>query len=207
MTSSRSLDGTGHCLHEASSVLPYREGQGRPVSTPPISGDDVRFMRVALELGARARAEGEVPVGAVVVRDGEIVGRGWNHPIGAHDPTAHAEIDALRDAARRLGNYRLPGCDLFVTLEPCAMCAGAIQHARIRRVLWGAADPKTGACGSVVDLFAESRLNHHASAIGGLLAEDCARALQDFFAERRAAARAARRAGGPLDAGPPPAER
>ena len=157
------------------------------------SSDDLRFMREALALAQRAQQAGEVPVGAVVVRDGEIVGRGWNHPIGAHDPTAHAEIGALRDAARTLGNYRLPGCDLYVTLEPCAMCAGAIQHARIRRVVWGAADPKTGACGSVVDLFAEARLNHHATATGGLLAEACAGTLQAFFAERRKAARAARR--------------
>jgi tRNA(adenine34) deaminase len=163
------------------------------VSTPTPSDDDLRFMRAALELAGRARADGEVPVGAVVVRDGTIVGRGWNHPIGAHDPTAHAEIGALRDAARALGNYRLPGCDLYVTLEPCAMCAGAIQHARIRRVVWGAADPKTGACGSVVDLFAEPRLNHHASPVGGLLADECGTALQAFFAERRAAARRARR--------------
>ncbi len=165
------------------------------MSTPPgPDDDDLRFMRAALELAERARAAGEVPVGAVVVRDGAIVGRGWNHPIGAQDPTAHAEVGALRDAARTLGNYRLPGCDLYVTLEPCAMCAGAIQHARIRRVVWGAADPKTGACGSVVDLFAEPRLNHHATSVGGVLADACGAALQAFFAERRAAARAARRA-------------
>jgi tRNA(adenine34) deaminase len=170
---------------------------------PPLSDEDERFMRAALELAHRAREAGEVPVGAVVVREGEIVGRGWNHPIGTHDPTAHAEIDALRDAARRLGNYRLPGCDLYVTLEPCAMCAGAIQHARIRRVLWGAADPKTGACGSVIDLFAEARLNHHARSVGGLLADDCARTLQSFFAERRAAARAARRSDARPSGGPP----
>ncbi len=163
------------------------------MSTPTPSDDDLRFMRAALELAARARADGEVPVGAVVVRDGTIVGRGWNHPIGAHDPTAHAEVGALREAARALGNYRLPGCDLYVTLEPCAMCAGAIQHARIRRVVWGAADPKTGACGSVVDLFAEPRLNHHASSFGGVLADACGATLQAFFAERRAAAREARR--------------
>jgi tRNA(adenine34) deaminase len=166
----------------------------------PSEHDDLRFMAAALEMAARARAAGEVPVGAVVVRDGEIVGRGWNHPIGAHDPTAHAEIGALRDAARALGNYRLPGCDLYVTLEPCAMCAGAIQHARIRRLVWGAADPKTGACGSVIDLFAEPRLNHHANARGGVLAEACGAALQSFFAARRAAARAVR-ASRQLDAG------
>lgn len=149
-------------------------------------------MRAALEQAACAHALGEVPVGAVVVRDGMIVGAGWNHPIGAHDPTAHAEVGALRDAARRLGNYRLPGCDLYVTLEPCAMCAGAIQHARIRRVIWGAADPKTGACGSVVDLFAEPRLNHHTTTRGGVLAAESAVLLRAFFAERRSASRARR---------------
>lgn len=163
------------------------------MSTLPTPDDDLRFMRAALELAARARAEGEVPVGAVVVRDGTIVGRGWNRPIGAHDPSAHAEIGALRDAARALGNYRLPGCDLYATLEPCAMCAGAIQHARIRRLVWGAADPKTGACGSVVDLFSEPRLNHHASAVGGVLADACGAVLHAFFADRRAALREARR--------------
>jgi tRNA(adenine34) deaminase len=166
--------------------------------------DDIRFMREALAQAAIARAAGEVPVGAVIVRDGGIIGRGWNHPIGAHDPTAHAEVGALRDAARRLGNYRLPGCDLYVTLEPCAMCAGAIQHARIRRVVWGAADPKTGACGSVVDLFAEPRLNHHATSVGGVLAEECATSLQSFFAQRRAAARDRRRAAAADDVPPGP---
>ncbi|MFN7643436.1 MAG: tRNA adenosine(34) deaminase TadA [Burkholderiales bacterium] len=162
---------------------------------------DLRFMRAALEEAARAHAAGEVPVGAVVVLDGEIVGRGWNRPIGSHDPSAHAEIGALRDAAARLGNYRLPGCELYVTLEPCAMCAGAIQHARIARVVWGAADPKTGACGSVVDLFAEPRLNHHARSVGGVMAAECAGVLQAFFAERRALARARREQGG-VSAGP-----
>jgi tRNA(adenine34) deaminase len=124
-------------------------------------------------------------VGAVVVLDGEIVGRGFNQPIGRHDPTAHAEIMALRDAAARLGNYRLPGCALYVTLEPCVMCSGAIMHARIARVVFGARDPKTGAAGSVLDLFAETRLNHHASIEGGLLADDCGRMLSSFFAARR----------------------
>jgi tRNA(adenine34) deaminase len=157
---------------------------------------DLRFMRAALEEAARAHAAGEVPVGAVVVLDGEIVGRGWNRPIGSHDPSAHAEIGALRDAAARLGNYRLPGCELYVTLEPCAMCAGAIQHARIARVVWGAADPKTGACGSVVDLFAERRLNHHARSVGGVMAAECAGVLQAFFAERRGLARARREQAG-----------
>ena len=121
----------------------------------------------------------------MVVLDGEIVGRGFNQPIGRHDPTAHAEIMALRDAAARLGNYRLPGCELYVTLEPCVMCSGAIMHARVARVVFGARDPKTGAAGSVVDLFAEARLNHHASIEGGLLADECGRMLSGFFAARR----------------------
>ncbi len=142
-------------------------------------------MREALALAHDAAAAGEVPVGAVIVKDGEIVGRGWNNPISAHDPTAHAEVRALRDAAARLGNYRLAGCDLYVTIEPCAMCAGAIMHARIRRVVYGAADPKTGACGSVVDLFAEPRLNHHAEVLAGVMGEDCGRLLSEFFATRR----------------------
>jgi tRNA(adenine34) deaminase len=126
-----------------------------------------------------------VPVGAVVVLEGEVVGRGFNQPIGRHDPTAHAEIMALRDAAIRLGNYRLPGCTLYVTLEPCAMCAGAIMHARIERVVFGARDPKTGAAGSIIDLFAEARLNHHTAVVGGVLAEECGSLLSGFFAARR----------------------
>ena len=146
---------------------------------------DERFMGEALALARAAQARGEVPVGAVVVRDGEIVGRGGNAPIAAADPTAHAEIAALRDAGRRLGNYRLPGCDLYVTIEPCAMCAGAILHARIRRVVFGARDPKTGACGSVVDLFAEPRLNHHATVAGGVLAAESGALLSAFFSARR----------------------
>ena len=142
-------------------------------------------MRLALDLAAEAARSGEVPVGAVVVQGDEIIGRGFNAPIGMHDPSAHAEMSALREAARRLGNYRLPGCSLYVTLEPCAMCAGAIQHARIARVVYGARDPKTGACGSVVDLFAEQRLNHHATIVGGVLAAESAALLQAFFASRR----------------------
>ena len=142
-------------------------------------------MREALALAERAAAEGEVPVGAVVVRDGEIVGRGANQPIARHDPTAHAEIVALREAAARTGNYRLVGCELFVTLEPCAMCVGAMLHARIARVVYGARDPKTGACGSVVDLPAVATLNHHARFEGGLLAEECGALLRRFFAGRR----------------------
>ncbi|MDE2118452.1 MAG: tRNA adenosine(34) deaminase TadA [Betaproteobacteria bacterium] len=143
-------------------------------------------MREALELARQAEAAGEVPVGAVVVKDGVIIGRGFNAPISRHDPSAHAEMMALREAARHLGNYRLVGCELFVTLEPCVMCVGAMFHARIARVVFGARDPKTGACGSVVDLFAEQRLNHHTGVSGGVLAEECGLMLSNFFAMRRA---------------------
>lgn len=146
---------------------------------------DAEFMGEALTLARQAATLGEVPVGAIVVRDGEIIGRGGNQPIGRHDPTAHAEVMALRDAAARLGNYRLPGCTLYVTLEPCPMCIGAIFHARIARVVFGARDPKTGAAGSVIDLFAEERLNHHADLIGGVRAEECGTLLSEFFAARR----------------------
>lgn len=146
---------------------------------------DEDYMRAALELAREAGANDEVPVGAVVVLKGDIVGRGFNQPIGRHDPSAHAEIMALRDAGARLGNYRLPGCELYVTLEPCAMCAGAIMHSRIARVVYGAADPKTGVAGSVVDLFAEPRLNHHATIERGVLGEECGRMLSRFFAARR----------------------
>jgi tRNA(adenine34) deaminase len=147
--------------------------------------DDSEFMGLALDLAREAGAAGEVPVGALIVWGGEVVGRGFNQPVGRHDPTAHAEIMALRDAATHLGNYRLPGCSLYVTLEPCAMCAGAIMHARIDRVVFGARDPKTGAAGSVIDLFAESRLNHHATIVGGVLAEECGSLLSSFFGARR----------------------
>lgn len=148
--------------------------------------DDSEFMGLALELAREAGAAGEVPVGALVVVDGDIVGRGFNQPIVRHDPTAHAEIMALRDAAARLGNYRLPSGTLYVTLEPCAMCAGAILHARIGRVVFGARDPKTGAAGSVIDLFAESRLNHQTTLLDGILADECGSLLSGFFAARRA---------------------
>jgi tRNA(adenine34) deaminase len=154
-----------------------------------IAESDEQYMRAALALAQEGGRAGEVPVGAVVVAAGAIVGRGFNAPISRHDPTGHAEIAALREAAQALGNYRLPGCDLFVTLEPCAMCAGAIIHARIRRLVFGARDPKTGACGSVVDLFSEPRLNHHTTAAGGLLAEECGAQLSSFFAAKRRASR------------------
>ena len=143
-------------------------------------------MLAALDQAREAQAAGEVPVGAVVVKDGEIIGAGFNAPISGHDPAAHAEILALRNAAKRLGNYRLPGCDLYVTLEPCAMCVGAMLHARIARLIYGAADPKTGACGSVIDLFAEAKLNHHATVTPGVMAEECATLLREFFAVKRA---------------------
>jgi tRNA(adenine34) deaminase len=143
------------------------------------------MMGEALALARAAGARGEVPVGAVVVREGVIIGRGGNAPIVGSDPTAHAEIAALRDAARALGNYRLPDCELYVTLEPCAMCAGAIMHARLARLVYGARDPKTGACGSVVDLTGNPRLNHHTRVTGGVRASECGQLLSAFFAVRR----------------------
>jgi tRNA(adenine34) deaminase len=145
------------------------------------------YMTAALALAREASEAGEVPVGAVVVKAGQIIGAGFNAPISRHDPSAHAEIQAMRAAASVLGNYRLTGCTLFVTLEPCAMCAGAIMHARIERLVFGAADPKTGACGSVVNLFTEERLNHHTVVEAGLLAQQCGELLTNFFRERRAA--------------------
>jgi len=148
---------------------------------------DEQFMAEALALARQAAESGEVPVGAVVVKDGAVVGRGYNRPVSGKDPTAHAEVMALRDAAERIGNYRLGDCELYVTLEPCAMCAGAIMHARVSRVVYGAADPKSGACGSVVDLFAENRLNYHATVVSGVMAEEATRLLQDFFSARRRA--------------------
>jgi len=146
---------------------------------------DKNHMQIALELASQAVAAGEVPVGALVVKDGVIIGRGYNAPISLHDPSAHAEIQAMRDAAQTLGNYRLAGCTLYVTLEPCAMCCGAIQHARIARLVYGASDPKTGACGGVINLMTEPRLNHHTEVDGGLMAEQCGALLSQFFAKRR----------------------
>jgi tRNA(adenine34) deaminase len=145
-----------------------------------------RWMGRALTLARHGAEAGEVPVGAVLVLEGEIIGEGWNRPIAASDPTAHAEIEALRDAARRLGNYRLPGSTLYVTLEPCVMCAGAIVHARVERVIYGASDPKAGACGSVFDLLpTDGRFNHRTDCLGGILAEGCAETLRAFFRARR----------------------
>ena len=146
-------------------------------------------MQLALQEAQRAWSLGEVPVGAVVVKDGVVIATGCNQPIGQHDPTAHAEIVALRAAADKLGNYRLPGCELYVTLEPCVMCSGAMMHARLARVVYGAQDPKTGACGSVLDLFAQEKLNHHTEVVGGVLADEASAMLKAFFAERRNAAR------------------
>jgi tRNA(adenine34) deaminase len=147
--------------------------------------EDETFMRLAIDQAHNAWALGEVPVGAVVIKDGQVIATGFNQPIGNSDPTAHAEIQAMRAAAELLGNYRLSHCALYVTLEPCAMCAGAMQHARIGRLVYGAADPKTGACGSVVDLFGEPKLNHHTTVRGGVLAADCSTLLSRFFAQRR----------------------
>jgi tRNA(adenine34) deaminase len=151
---------------------------------------DERFMALALDEARLAAAQGEVPVGAVVVKDGRVIGAGRNAPIASHDPTAHAEIVALREAAKALGNYRLDGCELYVTLEPCAMCAGALLHARLASVVSAAPDPKTGAAGSVADLFSEKRLNHQTRVEGGVLAAESAALLNGFFAQRRQDARA-----------------
>jgi len=148
-------------------------------------------MRIALDQAQNAWLVGEVPVGAVIMRDGQVIATGYNRPITTNDPTAHAEIVALRHAATLLENYRLPECELFVTLEPCAMCAMALMHARFKRVVFGARDPKTGVAGSVLDLFAERRLNHHTVVEGGLMEEACASLLRQFFAERRAQQKAA----------------
>lgn len=161
-------------------------------ATLETSVQDAIWMRLALDQARNAWALGEVPVGAVVVKDGEVIATGFNQPIGTHDPTAHAEIMALRAASTILGNYRLPGCELFVTLEPCAMCSGAMMHARLARVVYGASDPKTGACGSIVNLFEQNQLNHHTQLTGGVLADECGALLKEFFAERRRVAQAGR---------------
>ena len=146
---------------------------------------DTEYMQIALDLARQAALNGEVPVGAIIVKDGEIIGRGSNAPIALHDPTAHAEMIAMREAAQHLGNYRLVDCTLYVTLEPCAMCSGAMQHARIKRLVYGASDPKTGACGSVINLMSEEKLNHHTEVVGGVMAEECGAVLTEFFKQRR----------------------
>ncbi|HEY2929209.1 tRNA adenosine(34) deaminase TadA [Piscinibacter sp.] len=168
---------------------------------------DEHAMRIALDQAHNAWLVGEVPVGAVIMRAGQVIATGYNRPITEHDPTAHAEIVALRHAATLLANYRLPECELFVTLEPCAMCAMALMHARLKRVVFGAPDPKTGAAGSVLDLFGQAQLNHHTQVESGVLADECGQLLRDFFAERREQYRQRRALadiGGPIDAGDEP---
>ncbi len=157
----------------------------RPVNSD-WTDEETALMRHALALARRAAEHGEVPVGALVTRDGEVIGEGWNRPIGLHDPSAHAEIQALRAAGERERNYRLPGATLYVTLEPCPMCAGAIVHARIARVVFAASDPRGGAAGSVFDLLpSDARFNHRVEAAGGLLADEAGGMLRDFFRARR----------------------
>ena len=146
---------------------------------------DIDYMQLALGLALEAANNGEVPVGAIVVKNDVIIGRGSNAPICLHDPTAHAEIIAMREAAQHLGNYRLVDCTLYVTLEPCVMCSGAMQHARIAKLVYGASDPKTGACGSVINLMSEPKLNHHTEVISGILAAECGTMLTEFFKQRR----------------------
>jgi len=165
------------------------------------SPGDEAAMRIALDQAQNAWLVGEVPVGAVIMRAGQVIATGYNRPVTEHDPTAHAEIVALRHAATLLGNYRLPECELFVTLEPCPMCAMALLHARLKRVVYGARDPKGGAAGSVVDIFADARLNHHTRVEGGLLDAASARLLRDFFEERRNHYRTRRAATEPIPTG------
>ncbi|MCH8178657.1 MAG: tRNA adenosine(34) deaminase TadA [Proteobacteria bacterium] len=151
-----------------------------------IAQADEHAMRIALDQAQNAWLAGEVPVGAVIMRAGQVIATGYNRPITTHDPTAHAEIVALRHASQLLANYRLPECELYVTLEPCAMCAMALMHARFKRVVFAAPDPKTGVAGSVLDLFGNRQLNHHTRIVGGVLAEPASAMLKQFFAERRA---------------------
>lgn len=154
-------------------------------AAPEFDAMDQQWMRHALELAEKARGEGEVPVGAVVVQQDQLVGEGWNRTIGLHDPSAHAEILALRGAGQNLGNYRLPGCILYVTLEPCCMCAGAIIHARLERIVFGASDPKTGAAGSRFQVLGDANHNHRVDVVGGCLGQACSAQLQEFFQQRR----------------------
>ena len=159
---------------------------------------DQDFMSLALIQAKCAFEAGEVPVGAVLVKDGVVISQGYNQPICSHDPTAHAEVLALRAASQILENYRLPSCELYVTLEPCVMCAGAMMHARLSRVVYGAADPKTGACGSVINVFEQEKLNHHTEIVGGVMEQECGQLLKEFFVSRRIAAAEKRKLATPL---------
>lgn len=150
-----------------------------------MTDEDLKFMKLALGLAKKAELKNEVPVGALIVQNGEIIGQGMNTSISDHDPTSHAEINAIREAAKAIKNYRLKDCVIYVTLEPCAMCVGAIQHARIEKIIYGAPDPKTGACGSMIDLISVKEINHHAEAIGGILEKECGQILKDFFLSKR----------------------
>ena len=150
-----------------------------------MTDEDLKFMKLALGLAKKAEIKNEVPVGALIVRNGKIIGQGMNTSISDHDPTSHAEINAIREAAKSIKNYRLKDCAIYVTLEPCAMCVGAIQHARIEKIIYGAPDPKTGACGSMIDLISVKEINHHAEAIGGILEKECGQILKDFFLSKR----------------------
>ena len=150
-----------------------------------MTDEDLKFMKLALRLAKKAELKNEVPVGALIVQNGEIIGQGMNTSISDHDPTSHAEINAIREAAKSIKNYRLKDCAIYVTLEPCAMCVGAIQHARIEKIIYGAPDPKTGACGSMIDLISVKEINHHAEAIGGILEKECGQILKDFFLSKR----------------------
>ena len=160
--------------------IPWRAG-----NLEPMKDEDEKFMRRALELARMGEQAGEVPVGCVIVKDGAVIGEGFNHPITAHDPTAHAEIGAMRAAAAQLGNYRLVDTTLYVTLEPCTMCAGAMVHARVRRLVFGAREPRTGAVGSVYDIPRDERLNHRLEVVEGVLADESSTMLREFFRKKR----------------------
>lgn len=183
---SRYRTSSGYSYHQTMTVISVRLLFPRVVMNEPQDTTDLAYMRQALSLAQRAEAEGEVPVGALVVMRNSVIGEGWNRPIASRDPTAHAEIVALRAAAARMGNYRLTGASLYVTLEPCPMCAGAMVHARIARVVYGAADPIAGAAGSVFNVLDAPGLNHRATRLGGVLKEECAHMLKTFFRGRRA---------------------
>ena len=150
-----------------------------------MTDEDLKFMNLALELAKKAELKDEVPVGAVIVQDGKVIGSGMNTSISDHDPTSHAEINAIREAAKLIQNYRLKDCSIYVTLEPCAMCVGAIQHARIGKIIYGASDPKTGACGGMIDLIGIKEINHHAEAMGGVVEKECSQILKNFFLSKR----------------------